>query len=68
MEELVLQAFYNGGLERCLPEKEGLLDGSSSSIDDVEWRGIHDEVRTCCVLSIFFIFSISYLVVVLLLL
>ncbi len=60
MEELVLQAFYNGGLECCLPEEEGLLDESSSNIDDVEWRGIHDEVRMCCGLSIFFIlFNLS---------
>ncbi len=48
MEELVLQAFYYGRLEHCLPEEEeeGLFDESSSSnINDVEWRGIHDEVR-----------------------
>ncbi len=50
MEELVLQAFHHGGLERCLPGGE-LLDESSSVDDYLEWCGIHDEVRNTCVLS-----------------
>ncbi len=47
VEELVLQAFYCGGLECCLPE--GRLNesasGSCNDSDDSEWCGIHDEVR-----------------------